>query len=147
MKEEKPPNSRRSWDDLVFAAIEKIAAAPGKLKDPKESVTAAVDWVKSVRDDVQQKVIADVSQRLKELDWEAISKKVGEHLADRYDIEISAKISLKPKVESSPKVELTEDNEKETKRAPASATSASNVGKNSKSSDDSESQKDFENDL
>ncbi len=95
MKDEK--DSKLKWDELVFGAIEKLAAAPSKLKDPKESVVQAVEWVKGLRDDLQEKVAAEVSNKLKQLDWDSTAKKVAEHLVENYDIEVSAKLSFKPK--------------------------------------------------
>ncbi len=101
-------SGKKIWEELLMGAIERIAQAPSKLKDPKESVTAAMDWVKSMRDDLQGRIAADVSQRLSQIDWESLSKKVGEHLADRYDVEVTARIKLRPKKTDSkqdPKIE------------------------------------------
>jgi hypothetical protein len=95
MKDDK--SGKIKWDELVFGAIEKLAAAPSKLKDPKESVVQAFEWVKTVRDDLQLKIITDVAERFRDLDWDSMSKQVANHLVENFDIEISAKISLKPK--------------------------------------------------
>jgi hypothetical protein len=96
MKDDK--GGKIKWDELVFGAIEKIASAPSKLKDPKESVTQAFEWVKTVRDDLQEKVIGDITERFRNLDWDSMSKQVAEHIVENFDIEVTAKISLKPKV-------------------------------------------------
>ena len=95
MSEEK--SSKKSWEDLVFSVIEKVASAPSKMKDSKESVIAAIDWMKSVKDDVQEKMAQELAQKLSEMDWENLSKKVGEHIVKNYDIHIDAKVSLTPK--------------------------------------------------
>lgn len=95
----KPP--RGSWEDLVMGTIEKIAtAAPGKLKDPKETVATAFEWVKGVRSEVQERIVAEVSSRLTEIDWDSFRKKIGDHIAENFDIEVKAQISLKPKSKS-----------------------------------------------
>ena len=97
-------SSRGSWEDLVFGAIEKIAtAAPGKLKDPKETVSTAFEWVKGVRSEVQEKIISEVSSRLTEIDWDSFRKKIGDHIAENFDINIKAKISLTPKAKTNKK--------------------------------------------
>lgn len=95
MKDEK--DTRIKWDDLVFGAIEKIVSAPSKLRDPKESVANAVEWVKTVKDDLQEKVTLEISNRLKDLDWDRMSKEVANHIAENFDIEVTARIALKPK--------------------------------------------------
>lgn len=95
MKDEKP--GKLKWDDLVMGAIEKIAAAPSKLKDPKESVSQAFEWIRTVREDLQEKVINEVTERVREIDWDSVSKQVADQIAKNYDIEVTAKISLKPK--------------------------------------------------
>lgn len=89
--DDKPP--RKPWEDLVVGAFERLAAAPGKLKDP----AAAFDWLKGIRDDIQSKVTSELSQQLKNVDWTQIGKAMGDHLAENYDIKVTAEISLKPK--------------------------------------------------
>jgi hypothetical protein len=95
MKDDK--SGKIKWDDLVMGAIEKIASAPSKLKDPKESVSQAFEWMKTLRDDLQEKMMGEITKRIQELDWDSVSKKVGEHIAENFDIEVTAKVSFKPK--------------------------------------------------
>lgn len=88
-------SGKRPWEDLLYGALDKLASAPGKLKDPKESVAAALEWMKSAREDIQQRLSEDISKRISELDWESLMKSASEHIADHYDLEI--KVSLKRK--------------------------------------------------
>lgn len=98
MKNEK--DSKVKWDELVFSALEKIAGAPSKLKDPKESVTQAVEWVKGLREDLQEKVVQEISAKFPQLDWDVLSKKLAQQIVEHYDLEVTARISLKPKKKS-----------------------------------------------
>lgn len=70
----------RGWEDLVFAAFDKLATASEKIRDPQGNVSAAVEWMKG-----------------KKVDWQRLSTAVGDHLAKNYEIEINAKVSFKPK--------------------------------------------------
>lgn len=92
MKHEKDP---KGWNDLFFGTIEKLAQAPGKIKDSKEPVSAALDVFKSIKEDVQTKMVKEFSDRVGQLDFDSLSKKAAEHIAEHFDVEI--KISLKPK--------------------------------------------------
>jgi len=104
--------SKRPWEDLVFSIIEKLTTAPSKLKDPKESVSAAVEWVKSVRQEVQEKMVHEIKQSIIRFDWEKMGRKVMEELVQEYDIEISSKILFRPKKQrAAKKYEKTENSE------------------------------------
>jgi len=93
MKDEK--ETPKGWNDVFFSTIEKLAQAPGRIKDSKEPVSAAIDVFKSIREDVQTKMVKEFSDRLGQLDFDRLSKKAAEHIANHFDVEI--KISLKPK--------------------------------------------------
>ena len=97
MKDEKDKSGKLKWDELVFGTIEKLASAPSKLKDPKELGNQAFEWVKGIRDDLQEKITREVMERIRQLDWDVMAKKVAEHLAENYDVEVSGKVSFKPK--------------------------------------------------
>lgn len=90
-------SSKKSWDDLVFGAIEKLAAAPSKLKDPKESVSQAIDWIKTVRSEIQSKIAEEIPSRLSQLDWDLMAEKVADHVVKNYDISVEMKLKFKPK--------------------------------------------------
>ncbi|MDB5036475.1 MAG: hypothetical protein JWQ35_3 [Bacteriovoracaceae bacterium] len=118
MKDEKN-GGKFKWDEIVFGAIEKIATAQSKFKDPKESVSQAFEWVKTIRDDIQEKITQEISEKLKYLDMESVAKKVGEHLADHYDIEVVSKISLKPKdrkKQNAPKAEKSTEKKSDSQK-------------------------------
>lgn len=100
MKEEKDSKEAKGWNDLLFNTIEKIAQAPGKIKDSKEPVSAAMDVFKSIREEVQSKMVKEFSDRVGQLDFDGLSKKAAEHIANHFDVEI--KISLKPKKNKKP---------------------------------------------
>jgi hypothetical protein len=95
MKDEKEKSGKLNWEELVFGTIEKIAAVPSKLKDPKESASQAVEWVKGLRDDLQERMTREIMSRIRELDWDALTRKVAEQIAENYDVDV--KISFKPK--------------------------------------------------
>jgi len=88
---------KKGWDDLVFSAIETLANAPSKLKDPKESVSQAIDWVKSLREDIQTKISEEIPARLSQIDWDAMSKKMADYIAENYEAKIEMKVSLVPR--------------------------------------------------
>ncbi|PIR23611.1 MAG: hypothetical protein COV44_01905 [Deltaproteobacteria bacterium CG11_big_fil_rev_8_21_14_0_20_45_16] len=96
-KSQKKTSDRKGWDDLLFSTIEKIAATPGKLKDPKESIVTAVDWMKGLREEVVDKIKDEVANRLGKIDWNLLSEKLGDHLAENYRLKIDAKIEWEPK--------------------------------------------------
>lgn len=97
--------SKKNWDELVMGAIEKLAAAPGKLKDPKESMGQAIEWVKSVKDDIQTKIIEEVPARLSQVDWNSVGESVAKHMAENFDIKIEMKLSFTPKKKKSTREE------------------------------------------
>lgn len=90
-KEEK--KDRKGWEELIFSTIEKIAATPGKFKDPG----SAFEWVKTIREDVQERIREEVSQRIGKLDWNLLARKLGDHLAEKYRLRIEASIEWQPK--------------------------------------------------
>jgi hypothetical protein len=90
-----------TWEDVFFGAIQKIAAAPSKIKDPKDAVSSTIGWMNSTRQDIQEKFVGDLADKVSKVNWEMISKQVGEHLANKYDIEITSRVSLKPKARNS----------------------------------------------
>ena len=83
---------RRMWEDLLFGTIDRIAATPGKLKDPKESITSAFDWVKGIREEVGDRVKEEVSSRIGKLDFNQIASKVADHLAKNYEVKVDARV-------------------------------------------------------
>jgi len=112
-KSQKKASNRKAWDELLFSTIEKIAATPGKLKDPKESFGTAVDWMKGLREEVVDKIKDEVANRLGKIDWNLLSEKLGDHLAENYRLKIDAKIEWEPK-------------EKKAAKSPSPATTDSN---------------------
>lgn len=72
----------KGWNDIIFSTIEKIAQAPGKIKDSKEPVATTLELLKGLKEDLQSRV-----------DMDQFAKKIAQHIADNFDIEIS----LKPK--------------------------------------------------
>ena len=97
------PKNKKTWEQIVFGTIEKLAQAPGKLKDPKETVVQAVEWVKATRDDVQQKFISDMTEKVASIDWGNVSKEMADHIAENYDLEL--KVSFRRKKPTSKVVE------------------------------------------
>lgn len=89
--------TKKGWDDLVIGAIEKIATAPSKLKDSKESVGQAIEWVKSVRDDIQSKIAEELPSKLAQIDWNSVGEKVATHMAENFDVKVEMKLSFTPK--------------------------------------------------
>ena len=100
MKDDRSGKKPGGWEDLVFSTLEKIATAPSKLKDPKETVIQAVDWIKGVRDDISEKITGEIKDKISQLDFNALAERIGDHLAENYDVEVTAKISLRPKNKS-----------------------------------------------
>ena len=94
-------SQKKGWDDLVFGAIETLANAPSKLKDPKESVSQAIDWVKSLREDIQSKIAEEIPARLSQMDWDIMSKKMADYIAENYEAKIEMKVSLSPRKKKS----------------------------------------------
>ncbi len=90
-------SQKKGWDDLVFGAIETLANAPSRLKDSKESVGQAIDWVKSLRDDIQARIAEEIPSRLSQMDWDSMSKKMADYLAENYEAKIEMKIKLVPR--------------------------------------------------
>lgn len=76
----------KTWNDLIFSTIEKLAQAPGKLKDSKEPVAETFEFLKGIKDNVQSK-----------FDLDGFAKKVAEHIGENFDLEVNAKVSLKRK--------------------------------------------------
>lgn len=106
MKDKDESGGKKSaWEDLIFSTIEKIAAAPGKIKDS----SVAFDWAKNMGSEIQDRIRDEIGQRVGKLDWEKLSKKVGDHLAQNYRVKISANIEWEPKNPAPPKTE--EDSE------------------------------------
>jgi ribosome-associated toxin RatA of RatAB toxin-antitoxin module len=104
-RESTPPEFERrgpQWESLLFATFEKIASAPGKLKDPKESVNSAVDWVRGMQRDVQERVKDEVGQRIAKIDWNLMGTKVADHLAKNYRLRIQAEVDFAPKAGKTP---------------------------------------------
>ena len=93
---------KKAWEDIIFKAIQTLATAPQKIKDPKETVGAAIEWVNSTRQDVQDKFVGDLSDKMSKVNWDIISKQVADHIATKYDIEITSRVSLKPKADTAP---------------------------------------------
>ncbi len=89
------PENKKSagWEDLIFSTIEKLASGSSKIKDP----SAAVDWLKNLREDVIEKVKEEVSSKISMLDLSLLSKKIGDHLAENYRLKLEAKIEWEPK--------------------------------------------------
>lgn len=100
-------NTRRVWEDVLFNTFERLAAAPSRLKDPKESLSSAFDWMKGMREDIEDRIKEEVSLRVGKIDWDQLAKKVGDHMAKNYELEIDAKIRWKPKTKQDQ--DLTED--------------------------------------
>lgn len=90
-------HSKRVWEDVLFNTFERLAAAPSRLKDPKESISSAFDWMKGMREDIEDRIKEEVSLRVGKIDWDQLAKKVGDHMAKNYELEIDAKIRWKPK--------------------------------------------------
>lgn len=90
--------SPKTLTDLLFSTLEKMAVASGKLKDSAEP---AIDMFKGLRDDIQARVAKEFSDRLKQIDWDRLSRKAAEDIAEKFDIEVKATISFRPK--STPK--------------------------------------------
>ncbi len=90
-------SSNKSWNDLFFGAVEKLAQASEKIRDSNQPLGAAFDTFKGLKDDLQAKVVKEFSDRLNTIDFESLAKKSAEHLAENYDVEVTAKVSLKPK--------------------------------------------------
>lgn len=88
------------WEDLLFSTFEKIASAPSKLKDPKDSMVSAVDWVRGFQKEVQDRVKDEVGQRLAKIDWNVMSARVADHLAKNYRMRVSAEVEWLPKTGS-----------------------------------------------
>lgn len=104
MTDEKNKKSEtKGWEDLIFGTFEKIAQAPNRLKDPKETMNFAFDWVKGMRGEVQERVKEEISARIGKLDFNQIAKRVADHLADNYQVKISATLSWEPKEGREPK--------------------------------------------
>lgn len=90
-------DSGRRWEDLIFGTIEKLAQAPNRLKDSKETVGFAFDWVKGMRQEIQEKVREEISSRIGKLDFNQIAKKLGDHLANNYKLKVNATVQWVPK--------------------------------------------------
>jgi predicted transcriptional regulator len=100
MKEKDESESKKStWEDLILSTIEKIASAPSKIKD--SSMT--FDWAKNMGAEIQDRIRDEIGQRIGKLDWEKLSKKVGDHLAQNYRLKVSANIEWEPKKSESSK--------------------------------------------
>jgi len=97
MSESESRDQRKSWDDLIFSTLEKIAATPGKLKDPKDSISGAFEWVRGLREEAQDRIKEEVSARIGKLDWNQLAERVGDHLAKKYQIKVSATVEWVPK--------------------------------------------------
>jgi hypothetical protein len=94
-------NSNKTLTDLLFGAFEKMAQAPGKIKGGAEP---ALDFVKTVRDEFQNRISEEIAQKLKTIDWDKLSRRAADHLAESYDIEVNATVRLKPKKKTNEEV-------------------------------------------
>lgn len=100
---------RKTWEELVFGAFERIAAAPGRFKDRNESLGSAFDWMKGLREEIQEKIKEEISHRVGRLDWDALARKIADHLAHNYTIKVNANFEWVPKndkVEDKPGEEM-----------------------------------------
>jgi len=91
-KGEGDSNQRKGWDELILTAFEKIAATPGRLKDSKETFSSAFDWMKGIREEIQNRIKEEISARIGKLDWDQLADKVGDHLAKNYRLEVKATV-------------------------------------------------------
>ena len=96
-------NSRKGWDDVFFGALEKMATASGKIRDPQ----SAFDWFKGIREDLQDKIKEEITNKISKLDFSDIAKKVGDHLAENYRLQIS--VEWKPKRPHESKTDISDD--------------------------------------
>lgn len=96
-KSDSNSTKKRGWEDLVFSTIERIAAAPQKLRDPKESVAAAFEWMKGVKGEIQDRISEEVQKKVTEIDWDRLSREVGTHIAENFDVEITTKVRFVPR--------------------------------------------------
>lgn len=90
---------RAIWEEFLFGTIEKIASTPSRLKDPKESISSAFDWMKGIREEIGERVKEEVSQRIGKLDFNQIANKVADHLAKNYEMKIDARVQWKKRVD------------------------------------------------
>lgn len=97
MSESDQEKSKKGWEELLFGAIEKIAATPGKLKDPQ----SAMDWFKGLREDLQEKIKDELGQRIAKMDFNQLATRLGDHLAENYRLKISASVEWEPKTKRS----------------------------------------------
>lgn len=90
------PKSRRVWEDLLFSALDRITTSSEKLKDPQVAVGSAVEWVKSMREDLQERIKDEIGSRISKLDFNVLARKVGDHLAKNYRLKIEASVKWEP---------------------------------------------------
>ena len=95
--EKNSKESRGGWEDLFFGALDKLAQASDRIKDPQGNVSAAFEWMKGMKSELQDRMSKEFADRVAQIDWQKFAKVVGDQLAEKYDIEIQARVSLKPK--------------------------------------------------
>lgn len=97
--DQKDPKDQKKyrWEDMIFSTFERIASTPGRLRDPKESLASAFDWVKDVREEIADRVKEEVATRVRKLDWNQMPNRVAEHLAQNFNLKIEAKLTWEPK--------------------------------------------------
>lgn len=96
---------KKGWEDLIFNTIERLAATPGKIKEPG----AAFDWIKNLREDVQDRVKEEIAQRVAKIDWNRLARGVSKNLAENYELHIDAKLSWTPKDKETEKPASSEE--------------------------------------
>jgi len=87
----------RGWEQLIFGAFDKLANASERFKESPNNVSAAFEWMKGMKIELQDRMSKEFSDRLAQIDWQKLSKTMGDHIAKNYDIEVTAKFSFKPK--------------------------------------------------
>jgi len=105
MSSSEPKDGKKGWEELLFGTLEKIAATPGKLRDPQ----SAIDWFKGLREDLQDRIKQEIAGQVSKIDLPDLAKKVSQHLAENYDLKVEAKFSWEPKSKENKKSAGGED--------------------------------------
>lgn len=84
-------DSKKVWEEFLISTFDRLAS----FRDPKQSVSSAVDWVKGMREDVQERMKDEISKRVAQIDWDRLGQKVADHLAKNY--RVKAQFEWEPK--------------------------------------------------
>ncbi|TVQ78445.1 MAG: hypothetical protein EA369_06990 [Bradymonadales bacterium] len=85
------------WEELIFTAFERVASTSSRLKDPRESVSSAFDWMKGIQKDIQDRIKEEVTNRVSKIDWNIMGNRVADHLAKNYRLKLKAELEWLPK--------------------------------------------------